>query len=650
MSAGNAAFSLTVACGGGTPTITGNTGGIFTFNPAPGPDSDHKNKNKGRTVVTGNDEPVKVSVLGEYLYGAPASGNRMSTMVNVSLWRNPIPALKNYQFGDINNSTAVQHFELDDIKLDNSGQGVITVPVQWRGVKSPLKVKLISSLYESGGRPVTRLHSALVWPSESLLGIRNNFVSADGQDGPKANSRVKFDIIKANLAGELQSASNLEVKLIREDRQYFWVYNNGEGWHYNWTDKEFTEISQSIDIKDGGKAEVEFPVGYGHYRVEVSDPANNLSTSTRFYAGYNWYARWRDTNQGAEAAHPDKVTMALDKPRYKGGDIALVTIVPPTAGEAIVMVEGDGPLWMQRITIAKEGTTVSIPVDEKWDKHNLYVTAVVLRKGDDKQAITPNRSFGMTHLALDREARKLQVEINLPDKVLPEQTVIAELKIGGVLNDEIDTVTGEVYVTLAAVDVGVLSISDFDTPDPFDYFFGQRAYDVQSRDIYDKVIEVNNAQKARLRFGGDADLSRGGKKPQSEVQIVSLFSGPVKVNNGIANIPLKLPDFNGQLRLMAVAYGEDRFGHSEKAVIVAAPVVTQIAMPRFLAMGDTTTIALDLNNISDEAQTLSVDFSASGPVVLLSTEQNIESAQHTLELAAKQATTLRFEVKATGHS
>ncbi len=604
----------------------------ITFNPT-------QDNQKDRTEVIGADQPVKVPVLGEYLYGAPGSGNRLSTMVNVSLWRNPIPSLKNYQFGDINNTTAVQQFEIDDIKLDLNGQGLITVPVHWRGVKSPLKVKLISSLYESGGRPVTRLHSALVWPQESMLGIRNNFKTADGQDGPKANSRVKFDIVKANLAGELQAASNLEVKLIREDRQYFWVFNNGEGWHYNWTDKEYTEISQALDIKDGTKAEVEFPVGYGHYRVEVRDPANNLTTSTRFHAGYNWYARWRDTNSGSQAAHPDKVTMALDKPLYKGGDIAQVTIVPPTAGEAIVMVEGDGPLWMQRVSIAKEGTTVAIPVDEKWDKHNLYVTAVVLRKGDDKQAITPNRSFGMTHLALDRTARKLQVDINLPDKVLPEQTVNAELKINGAANN----MTGEVYVTLAAVDVGVLSISDFETPDPFEYFFGQRAYSVQSRDIYDKVIEVNNAQKAQLRFGGDADLSRGGKKPQSEVQIVSLFSGPVKVQNGVANIPLKLPAFNGQLRLMAVAYGVARFGHSEKAITVAAPVVTQIAMPRFLAMGDTTTIALDLNNISDEAQTLDIDFGASGPVAL-------ESASQTLTLASKQATTLRFEVKATGHT
>jgi uncharacterized protein YfaS (alpha-2-macroglobulin family) len=596
------------------------------------------NNNDKSPIVTEGSEPVKVPILGEYLYGAPGSGNRVSTLVNVTQWRSPIETLKEYRFGDINENANIRQFELDDIALDVLGKGEIVVPAHFKGIRSPLRVKLISSLFESGGRPVTRVYSSLLWPEEAMIGIRSNYAKADGSEGPTENSRVKFDIVKADLNGKLRAASNLEVKLIREDRQYFWVFNNSRGWHYNWTDKEFIEVSQVLDIKSDSHASVEFPVSYGNYRIEVTDTAYQLTSSVHFFAGYDWYSRWQDANSGAQAAHPDKVTVALDKQHYNPGDIARVSIVPPTAGEAIVMVEGDGPLWSKRIAVEKEGTIVEIPVSDRWDQHNLYVTAVVLRPGDEKKAITPKRSFGIAHLALNRGPRKLQVEINIAEKVLPEQTVLANLNVKNAAGE---AVTGPVHVTLAAVDVGVLSISDFETPDPFDRFFGQRAYTVQSRDIYDRVIEYNQADTAKLRFGGDMDVSRGGKHTQSDVQIVSLFSGPVITKNGVASIPLKLPDFNGQLRLMAVAYSTEAFGNAEKAVTVAAPVVTQIAMPRFLAMGDKATIALDINNLSEQPQQLQVNMVSSGPVKLVSEPQNIRLAQ-------KQKQALTFEVEGIG--
>ncbi|MDO6804526.1 alpha-2-macroglobulin family protein, partial [Wenyingzhuangia sp. 1_MG-2023] len=154
--------------------------------------------------------------------------------------------------------------------------------------------------------------------------------------------------------------------------------------------------------------------------------------------------------------------------------------------------------------------------------------------------------------------------------------------------------------------VGVLSISRFDTPDPFSFFFEPRRYSVDMFDIYSQVIDFNNSQPATLNFGGDAAMARGGDMARSQVQIVSLFSGKVDVVNGVANIPLQLPDFNGRLRLMAVAFTDDAFGHMEQEVTVAAPIVTQLSMPRFAGMDDDAHIALDVTNLSGQPQTLTV--------------------------------------------
>lgn len=621
----------------------------LTFNPV-------DDQTQAERIVTAPADNVTVPVLGEYLYGAPAAGNRLSTIVNVRHWRNPIETLENYQFGQANEVGIKRKIDLGDLYLDDGGKGEITVDSHWQGVRSPLQIKFISSLYESGGRPVTRVHSTLVWPADALVGIRSSF----GANNPEANSRVKFDIVKATLDGTLKSATNLDVQLIREDRQYFWAYSDSRGWHYEWSDKQYAEVTQSVGIAEGDATRIELPVSYGNYRLEVRDPENGLISSVRFYAGYDWYANWQDTQSGAQAARPDKVTVALDKEHYRAGDIANVTIVPPEAGEALIMVEGDSPLWMQRLSVPAGGATVQIPVDSSWLQHNLYVTVMTLRQGNHKQAITPKRSFGLAHLALDRTDRQLQIEFDLPEKVLPEQRFEVKLTVTPASDGHTPSVSqGEavessataanktaakqIQLTLAAVDVGVLSISDFETPDPHEGFFGQRRYSVENRDLYNQVIEVSNAEKARLRFGGDADVSRGGKEPQSEVQIVSLFSGPVEVEKGSATVSLDLPDFNGRLRLMALAYSADAYGHGEQELTVAAPVVTQMAMPRFLALGDKSTLSLDINNLSGAPQTLEVLLESQGPV-------SVDAKPTLITLADQQKQTLNFAIEATGYS
>ena len=91
-----------------------------------------------------------------------------------------------------------------------------------------------------------------------------------------------------------------------------------------------------------------------------------------------------------------------------------------------------------------------------------------------------------------------------------------------------------VFVTLAAVDVGILNITDFRTPDPFTFFFERRRFDVDAYDVYGKVIENMDGNMAALRFGGDAD-STGGKPPENNVKLLSLFQGPVSFDeNGQA--------------------------------------------------------------------------------------------------------------------
>jgi len=586
-----------------------------------------------RSVKTSPMEAIELPILGEYLYGAPAAGNRVSGFYQVSHWRSPLDNLKDFQFGHLLDDQFVTHQDLADVNLDAEGKIKLQIPSNWQQNQSPLKVQITTSLYESGGRPVTRSHPVLIWPAPELIGVRPQF----GKNNPEANTLAAFEVIKTNFQGELLAAEQLEITLINEDRQYFWEYSDHEGWHWSWTEKEFPVASESLSVAAGKKGEVRFPVDWGNYRLEVKDPSTNLTTSVRFFAGHDWYHDWQNA-QGGGAPRPDRINLALDKPRYKEGETAQLKILPPAAGEALVLVEGDAPLWSKKISVPAEGITLEIPIAASWRNHNLYVTALMLEPAGKSQQITPKRSLGLIHLPLDREARRLELSFDVPEKVQPATTLPARIQLAG------KGKPATTFVTLAAVDVGVLNITDFKTPDPFEHFFGARRYGAEVRDMYHQVIEAHRADAAKLRFGGDAELARGGQKPQTEVQIVSLFRGPVALDDeGRADIPLALPDFNGRLRLMALAFGDESFGSAETEVTIAAPVVVEIAMPRFLAYGDRSSVALDVQNMTEKEQSLTVTLAATGAVAMTAQTQE-------LKLQPLQKHTLRAPIEAVDFS
>ena len=81
------------------------------------------------------------------------------------------------------------------------------------------------------------------------------------------------------------------------------------------------------------------------------------------------------------------------------GDTANVTVTPPAAGKGYLLVESaEGPLWWQEIEVPAEGKSFAVKLDPKWARHDLYVSALVIRPGERKANITPKRAVGLLHL------------------------------------------------------------------------------------------------------------------------------------------------------------------------------------------------------------------------------------------------------------
>ncbi|MNO36436.1 hypothetical protein D3C76_265050 [compost metagenome] len=587
--------------------------------------------------LKGSDTPIapgdsaQIQVNGRYLYGAPAAGNRLSGQVYVRPLREAVKALPGYQFGSITETELNQDLELDETTLDAAGEATLAIESKWTEARSPLVVTVQASLQESGGRPITRRFSQPVWPAERLPGLRGLF-EGEETDG---DAPVAFEVLVADNQGHKLAAQNLKVRLVRERRDYYWNYSQNDGWSYNFNEKYLTLSEEALDIAEGGTAKVSFPVEWGPYRVEVEDPQTGMLSSLRFWAGY----RAQDNADGG-AVRPDQVKLVLDKPAYADGDTANVTVTPPAAGNGYLLVESsEGPLWWQEIDVPAEGKSFAIKLDPKWARHDLYVSALVIRPGERKANITPKRAVGVLHLPLDRSQRKLAVTVTAPEKMRPKQPLTVKLQA----RNADGSVPGQVHVLVAAVDVGILNITEYPTPDPFSSLFGRKAYGADQLDVYGQLIEAGQGRLASLAFGGDAALAKGGKRPDTSITIVALQSAPVTLNEqGEGEVSVNIPDFNGELRLMAQAWTDDRYGMAEGKTVVAAPLIAELSTPRFLAGGDQTQLALDLSNLSGQAQKLTVQLAAEGQVGLLG------AAEQTLSLAQGQRSTLQIPVKAQG--
>ena len=587
--------------------------------------------------LKGSDQPIKpgdtaqISVNGRYLYGAPAAGNRLSGQVYVRPLREAVKSLPGYQFGSVTEEELSQDLELEEAALDEDGEVLISLDSKWAEAKSPLQLIVQASLQESGGRPITRRVVQPVWPAERMPGLRALFdgEETDG-DGP-----VEFELLMANNQGQKLAADNLKVRLIRERRDYYWNYSDNDGWSYHFNEKFLTLAEETLSIKAGDTAKVSFPVEWGPYRVEVEDPQTGVTSSLRFWAGY----RAQDNAEGG-AVRPDQVKLALDKPAYADGDTATVTVTPPAAGNGYLLVESaDGPLWWQAIEVPAEGKSFAVKLDPKWSRHDLYVSALVIRPGERKANVTPKRAVGVLHLPLDRTQRKLGLSLSAPEKMRPKQPLSVKIQA----RNADGSVPKQVHVLLAAVDVGILNITEYPTPDPYSSLFGRKAYGADQLDVYGQLIEAGQGRLASLAFGGDAALAKGGKRPDTSVTIVALQSAPVTLNEqGEGQVSVDIPDFNGELRLMAQAWTDDRYGMAEAKTVIAAPLIAELSAPRFLAGGDQTSLALDLSNLSGKAQTLQVQLSTEGQLAL------VDTAAQSVALTPGQRTTLRIPLRALG--
>lgn len=573
-------------------------------------------------------EPATFEVSAAYTFGAKAAGLKVDAACIFEEARlDAQPDAQTFAFAVLDpyedaKVIVSRREELGRQALDADGNLSLSCNLkEAEHARGPVRARLLATVSENGGRAVTAQGSAVLHPSSYYVGARRTASTSFINEGEDAGLEVYVvdRASKPHPGVKLQGTiSEVEWRTILKlvDQSYRYVSARTEQIVHTF---ELTSAPNPQKIAYRPKLP-------GLYRMRLVSEEGE--TSIIFYVGGTGENSW-------SMRRPDRIALSSDKATYQVGESANILVRSPYAGKLLVTLERDKVLWSKTYQLGGTTETISVPVIEA-ALPNMYLVAQLIRARDSQEKAAPERAFAVLPLRVDSRRHRLTVDLQAPKSMRPNGPLEVEIKVGGAEK--------RAQVTIAAVDEGVLQITRHRSPDPFDYFLKKRRLALATYDMYSLLLPELElaASGANEGGGGDRELRRKHYAQVSvkRVKVVALWSGLVTTGaDGIAKVKLDVPDFNGTLRVMAVAFSGSKFGAAETDVLVKEPIILEPTLPRFLAPLDKIFMPLEVFNGTDKNTKIAVEVRTEGGAKILGAKS------FDVELAAGGRTSLRFALQ-----
>ncbi len=556
-----------------------------------------------------------LSINAVNFFGPPAANRNYETEIQIKQKKFAAKNFNQYDFTLANQQTFFDK-DVKEGKTDESGNAVITheIPGMYANI-GLLQANFYTTVFDETGRPVSRMASADVYTQDVFHGIKD-----DGFFYYALNQPVKFQMVSVNREGAATSAT-AKVQVIKHEYRTV-LAKRGAYFRYDSQEEDKLLADKEMVISSGTDF-IYIPRSPGNYEIRVYRPGANAYVSKKFYS----YGSWGANVSSFEVNTEGQIDISLDKEKYNPGETAKVLFKTPFSGRMLVTTETDGVLTHQYLEVVKRTASIDLKLNGE-HVPNVYVTATLF-KPHEVSDIPLTVAHGFQNITVEDKDRKMPVAITAQKSVRSKthQRVRVKAAPGS-------------FVTLAAVDNGVLQVSDFKTPDPYQYYYQKKALSVAAFDLYPLLFPEVRARLSST--GGDMSMEkRVNPMPARRIKILSYWSGIKKANgSGIAEFEFDIPQFSGEVRLMAVAYKDEQFGSAEATTTVADPVVLSSSLPRFLSPGDTVLMPVTISNTTTKVANGQATIATTGPI------KPVEGSMQNISLNPNSETQAIFKVVA----
>ena len=553
-------------------------------------------------ILQATDKDVYAPLTSTWLTGATASKLKAKIEMSLSKVNTQFKNYGQYIFNNPATDFTTIKTDVFDGTLDAEGKASVTLKVP-TATEAPgmLNATFTTRVFEPGGDASIYTQTIPFSPFTSYVGINLNQPKGKYIETDKDHV---FDIVTVNTQGQLVNRTNLEYKIYRIGWSWWWE-NSGESFGTYINNSSITPVASGNLQTRGGKASFKFRVDYpswGRYLVYVKDKESGHATGGTVYI--DW-PEWRGRSSKTDPSGIKMLAFSLNKDSYEIGETATAIIPAAAGGRALVSIEnGSTVLRQEWIEVSNGGDTKYTFKITPEMTPNVYLHISLLQPHAQTVNDLPIRMYGVVPVFVTNSQTVLQPQIQMPEVLRPETN----------FNVTVSEKSGKpMTYTLAIVDDGLLDLTNFKTPDPWNDFYSREALGIRTWDMYDNVLGASSGSYSSLfSTGGDATLKPADAKANRFKPVVK-FIGPFYLGKGKSQThTLKLPMYVGSVRAMVVAGQDGAYGNTEKTAFVRTPLMMLSTLPRVLSIQEEITVPVNIFAMENQVKNVTVSLQVSG--------------------------------------
>ncbi len=533
-------------------------------------------------ILGGSKQSARGTLNVKWLNGAVARNMKSSVDYILKRTTTVFEKYKQYNFDDPAKEFYSETVSIFNNETDNDGNASIYFS-PGKDINAPgmLNAVFTTRVMEKGGDESIIQSTYKYAPYSLFAGIN--------LPGLQGKSRMLYtdadNVVKIVTVDETGRPvrSEVEINIYKISYRWWWE-SDEENLGYYISNNIYNPVITEVITTQNGEGSFTFRIGrndWGRYLIRASTPEGH-STGKILLIDWPWeYGMKENTGEATLLA------VNTDKEKYNPGEDISISFPAPENSRAIVTLENaTGIIEEIRTGTQKGNTEVKFQAKPEMAP-NIYAYVTVIQPHAQTVNDMPVRLYGIVPVMVEDPSTRLHPVIDINDELRSQLPFTVKVSEAG---------KKPMSYTLALVDEGLLDITGFRTPDPWNYFFSREALGVMTWDLYDLVLGSYGGTLDRIfAVGGDeALLDRSSGKAQRFVPVVR-FLGPFNLEAGKTNThPVILPQYTGSVRAMVIAGSDNAFGFAEKPAFVRDPLMLLATAPRTISPGDKVTLPLTL--------------------------------------------------------